>query len=491
MTFLAESEWCGKIYFGEWASGGGEPISVREPATGDELGRLGAAAPEDVGRATVKAAAAQRQWARAGYRRRAAVLRRAGDLWLEHAAEIEAWIVRESGSVRAKARSEIERAADECYEAAALASHPVGEVLRSHVSSLSFSRQVPVGVVGVIAPFNFPVILSIRSVAPALALGNAVVLKPDPRTAVCGGVVLARIFEEAGLPAGVLSMLPGGAAVGEALVADPAVRVVAFTGSTRAGRSVGRLAGAHLKRAHLELGGNSAFIVMPGVDVGRAAEAGAFGSFHHQGQICMATGRHIVADEIADDYVAALAERARKHTVGDPATADVDLGPIIDEVQRDRVHALVTASLDAGADLACGGRYDRLFYAPTVLAGGPASAPAYAQEVFGPVAPVVRYSSPEEAVALAADSEYGLSLGIVTTDGLAALELAQRIPVGKVHINDQTVVDETLSPFGGMGVSGNGPRLGGFRHNADAYTETQWVTARSRLGAGVTAESVK
>lgn len=488
MTFLTESEWYGKIYLGEWVPGGGTPIVVREPATGDELGRLGSAEPADVGRATARAVAAQRRWARAGYQQRAAVLRRAGDLWLGNADEIEAWIVRESGSVRAKARSEIERAADECYEAAALASHPVGEVLRSQSPRLSFSRQVPVGVVGVIAPFNFPVILSIRSVAPALALGNAVVLKPDPRTAVCGGVVLARIFEAAGLPAGVLSVLPGGAAAGEALVVDPAVRVIAFTGSTRAGRSVGQLAGAHLKRAHLELGGNSALVVMPGVDVRRAADAGAFGSFHHQGQICMATGRHIVADEIADDYVAALTERAKGCTVGDPAAADVDLGPIIDERQLDRVHALVTASLDAGAELACGGRYDRLFYEPTVLAGGPTSAPAYAEEVFGPVAPVVRYSSPDEAVALASDSEYGLSLGIVTTDGLAALELAQRIPVGKVHINDQTVVDETPSPFGGMGVSGNGPRLGGIRHNLDAYTETQWVTAQSRLSGPITGE---
>lgn len=485
MTFVNESDWTGKIYLGEWTAGGGGSFVVREPATGSDLGRIGAASPSDVARATDRAVVAQRGWAGAGYQHRAAVLRRAGDLWLAHAEEIESWIVRESGSARGKARSEIERAADECHEAAALASHPVGEVLRSRSSRLSFSRQLPVGVVGVIAPFNFPVILSIRSIAPALALGNAVVLKPDPRTAVCGGVILARIFEEAGLPAGTLSVLPGGAAVGEELVVDPAVRVVAFTGSTHAGRSVGRLAGTHLKRAHLELGGNSALVVMPGVDVRRAAEAGAFGSFHHQGQICMATGRHIVADEIGDEYVAALAERATGLRVGDPATEDVEIGPIIDERQLGRVHGLVAESLDGGTELLCGGRYDRLFYEPTVLVGGPTSAPAYADEVFGPVASVVRYSTPEEAVALAADSQYGLSLGIITTDGLAALELAQRIPVGKVHINDQTVVDETLSPFGGTGVSGNGSRLGGLRHNADAYTETQWVTARSRLSGAI------
>lgn len=483
VSFLTESDWSGNIHLGGWVPGSAAPFPVREPATGKELGVLGAAGPEDVARATGQAVAAQRAWAAAGYQERAAVLRRAGDRWLAHAGEIEDWIVRESGSVRAKARSEVERAADECYEAAALASEPVGEVLRTTSPRLSYSRRVPAGVVGVISPFNFPVILAIRSVAPALALGNAVVLKPDTRTAVCGGVVLARVFEEAGLPPGVLSVLPGDAAVGEAIVTDPAVRVVAFTGSTRAGRRVGRLAGAHLKRAHLELGGNSALVVLPGVDVARAAEAGAFGSFHHQGQICMATGRHLVAAEIADEYVAALAERAAGLRVGDPAADDVALGPLIDEGQRDRVHSLVTASVAAGAELACGGNYTGLFYSPTVLAGASSSAPAYAQEVFGPVAPVTRFSSPEEAVALATAGDHGLSLGVLTTDGLAALELFRDVPAGKLHINDQTVVDESPSPFGGMGISGNGTRMGGTRANIEAYTETQWVTAQSRFSA--------
>ena len=180
------------------------------------------------------------------------------------------------------------------YEASTLPSRPYGELLPSESPHLSFAERAPVGVVGVIAPFNFPQILAIRSVAPALALGNAVVLKPDPRTAVCGGVALARVFEEAGLPEGLLHVLPGGAGAGEALVADPLVRVVSFTGSTAVGRRVGQLAAAHLKRCHLELGGNSAMIVLDDADVAKAASAGAWGSFLHQGQICMTTGRHIV-----------------------------------------------------------------------------------------------------------------------------------------------------------------------------------------------------
>ena len=191
-------------------------------------------------------------------------------------------------------------ATEEIYEAATLPSRPYGELLPTESPHLSWAERVPVGVVGVISPFNFPQILAIRSVAPALALGNAVVLKPDPRTAVCGGVVLARVFEEAGLPEGLLHVLPGGADAGEALITDPLVRVISFTGSTAVGRHVGALAGQHLKRVHLELGGNSALIVLDDADVDAAASAGAWGSFLHQGQICMTTGRHLVQDSVYD-----------------------------------------------------------------------------------------------------------------------------------------------------------------------------------------------
>jgi benzaldehyde dehydrogenase (NAD) len=335
--------------------------------------------------------------------------------------------------------------------------------------------------VGVISPFNFPLILSIRSVAPALALGNAVVLKPDPRTAVSGGVALARVFEEAGLPPGLLHVLPGGEDIGQALVADHHVRVVAFTGSPAAGRAVGELAARHLKRAHLELGGNSALVVLDDVDVDEAASAGAWASFLHQGQICMTAGRHLVHERVVDGYVDRLAARAEKLPVGDPATQPVALGPIIDEHRRDRIHDLVTSSVDAGARLAAGGTFEGLFYRPTVLGEVTPDMPAYAQEVFGPVAPVMAFSTLDEAAALAADSEYGLALGILTRDVMKGLALAERIPTGIVHINDQTVNDEAHAPFGGMAVSGTGGRLGGREANVEAFTETQWVTIRGEV----------
>jgi benzaldehyde dehydrogenase (NAD) len=342
------------------------------------------------------------------------------------------------------------------------------------------ARRVPAGVVGVISPFNVPIILGIRSVAPALALGNAVILKPDPRTAVTGGVTIARIFEEAGLPPGVLQMLPGGADAGEALVTHPLVRVISFTGSTAAGRRVGELAGKHLKRAHLELGGNSALVVLGDADVEEAATLAAFGAFFHQGQICMTIGRHIVHEGVYDAFVERLAAKAANLPVGDPASGEVALGPLIDSSQRDKIHEIVTSSVSAGAKVAAGGTYDGLFYAATVLSEVPADSRAFAEEIFGPVAPVVRFGTDEEAIALAASSDYGLSLGIVTRDVMRGLEIANRIPTGIVHINDQTVSDEANSPFGGIGASGTGSRFGGANANIEAFTETQWVTMRAK-----------
>ena len=480
MTFLKDEAWQGRVYSGGWVTPEGGDAAVIEPATGAELGRTGIASPADVARATRLAAAAQPAWAAVPHTERAALLRRAAAIWEANAPEIEQWVIRESGKIVPAAQFETHVSLGEIYEATTLPSRPYGDLLPSEQPRLSFAERVPAGVVGVISPFNFPQILGIRSVAPALALGNAVVLKPDPRTAVCGGVVLARVFEEAGLPDGLLHVLPGGVDAGETLITDPLVRIISFTGSTAAGRRVGELAARHLKRVHLELGGNSALIVLDDVDVARAASAGAWGSFLHQGQICMTTGRHLVHEAVYDDYVAAMADKASHLPVGDPATGQVALGPIIDERQRDKVHALVTASTDAGARLAAGGTYEGLFYQPTVLADVTQETPAYANEVFGPVAPVLRFSTVDEVAAIAASSAYGLSLGILTRDVMRGLDLARRIPSGIVHINDQTVDDEPTVPFGGVLDSGTGTRFGGTA-NLEAFTETRWVTMQGDI----------
>jgi benzaldehyde dehydrogenase (NAD) len=475
---LDTAGWQGNISIGgKWSPSSGGVKDVVEPATGNTLAQIGLASPGDLAQAAEHAADAQRGWAALPHTQRAAVLREAGRLFAEHADEISWWNIREVGAIPPMAGFAVHVAEQECYEAAGLPSRPYGELLPSEEPRLSMARRVPVGVVGVIAPFNVPLILGIRSVAPALALGNAVILKPDPRTAVTGGVSITRIFEEAGLPPGVLQMLPGGADVGEAMVTHPLVPVISFTGSTPAGRRVGALAGQHLKRAHLELGGNNALIVLDDADVDQAVTLAAFGSFFHQGQICMTTGRHIVHDRVYDDFVERLAAKASGLPVGDPATSQVALGPMIDAGQRDHTHDIVTSTAAAGARIAAGGSFERLFYSATVLADVPPGSRAFSEEIFGPVAPVTRFTADADAVALA-EGEYGLSLGIVTKDVMRGLALADRLPTGIVHINDQTVSDEANSPFGGVGASGTGSRFGGGAANVEAFTETRWVTMR-------------
>jgi benzaldehyde dehydrogenase (NAD) len=479
MALMDDGVWQGKIYSGGWIKTNAD-AAVTDKATGKELGRVGIATPDDVRKAAQIAKNAQPAWAATPHTVRAAILRKAADIWLANAKDIEWWGIRESGKIPGAMAFETHNSTEEIYEAATLPSRGYGELLPSEQPRLSFAERIPVGVVGVIAPFNFPQILAIRSVAPALALGNAVVLKPDPRTAVCGGVVLARVFEEAGLPEGLLHVLPGDAQVGEAVVADPDIALISFTGSTGAGRRVGELAARHLKRVHLELGGNSAMIVLDDVDLDRAVSAGAWGSFLHQGQICMTTGRHLVAGPVYDEYVDRLAEKASHLPVGDPATEQVALGPVIDQRQRDKVHSMVTDSVTLGASLRAGGTYEGLFYRPTVLADVTTGMPAYAQEVFGPVAPVVRFETAEDAATLAAESEYGLSLSILTRDVMKGLDLARKIPTGIVHINEQTVDDEANVPFGGLKSSGSGTRFGGAA-NLEAFTETRWVTVRGDI----------
>jgi benzaldehyde dehydrogenase (NAD) len=479
VTFFEQSRWNGTTYLDGWESTG-ETAEVVSPATGETVARYAVTTPDDVRRAASRAAAAQTSWGATPAPERAGVLRRAAQLIDDNTAVFAEWLQAEAGSAPGKAAFEAGLVSAEFWLAADTAMAPHGSLLRTGRPRLSLSRRLPVGVVGIISPFNFPGILSARSIAPALALGNAVVHKPDPRTTITGGLFFAAVLEEAGLPAGLFSVVTGGVAVGEALVDAPAVRVISFTGSTPAGRAIGRRSGELLKRAHLELGGNNALLVLPDADVGAAASAGAWGSFLHQGQICMTTGRHIVHTDLYDEYVARLTAKAAALHAGDPATG-APLGPIIDAGQLAKVDSVVAESVRLGARLETGGTYDRLFYAPTVLSAVTPDQPAFSDEIFGPVAPVVRYDTLDEAVELINSSEFGLSVGILSSNAYAALELGDRIRTGILHINDQTVDDEAQAPFGGVGLSGTGSRFGGHEANIEAFTETQWVTVQGSI----------
>jgi benzaldehyde dehydrogenase (NAD) len=479
--WLNESEWNGRVYSGGWQTVE-QHHDVLEPATGQVLTRIGMASPADIAAAAASARAAQVVWAETGYEERAALLRRVAALLQQNSNEIVDWIVREAGAVRARAEYELGAVVKATLDAACMPSQPQGLVLPGPSMRISLARRVPLGVVGVISPFNFPVILAMRAVAPALAIGNAVVLKPDPRTSVCGGFILAKIFEEAGLPNGVLHVLPGGAEAGAALCSDPNVAMIQFTGSTAAGRKVGEIAGRHLKKVSLELGGKNSLIVLDDADLDLAASNAAWGAYLHQGQICMASGRILVQEKVADALGERLAAKAKHLPCGDPNTGHVAIGPLISQSQLDHAKGIVDASVAAGAKLLAGGTHDGLVYHPTVLTEVTPGMRAFREEVFGPVASLTSFGSDDEAVALANDTEYGLSAGIISRSVSRALALGNRLRVGLLHINDQTVADEVVNPFGGRGASGNGTSIGG-PANWEEFSQWQWVTIKETAPA--------
>jgi len=477
MSAVASPTWL-DAFLADWRPGSGEPIEGSEPATGIHLLSVPSATAEDVARAAAAAAAAQPAWAETSYQERAGILRRAAEMYEAHRPEFGTWTQRETGAHRNKMHHEQNFTVQELLNASTMPSQPYGSLLPSaQQGRLSMVRRVPVGVVGAITPWNSPSVLGMRVVAPALALGNAVVLKPDPQTPVCGAAVFAAIFQEAGLPEGLLQIVIGGAEVGEALVTDPNVNMVSFTGSTAAGRRVGALAGGLLKRVSLELGGNNAFVVLEDADLQAAASAGAYSSFQFQGQVCFAVGRHIVQKGVVEEYIDLLASKAKRLRLGDPYRDDVDLGPIINAKQLARVDGIVQRSVSGGARLVEGGTHEGLFYRPTVLADVSTESPAWTDEIFGPVAPVIQFDTDDDAVALANSSEYGLAAGVYSRSISRGLSIANRIRAGMVHVNDQTINDEAVIPFGGMGLSGNGSRFGG-EANLDAFTEWQWLTVR-------------
>ena len=467
--------WQSQVFNGEWTAGGAPDHAAIEPATGAVLAQVGVASSACVRAAARQARAAQPAWYQWPYEKRASVFREAARLAETHRAELLRWLVRESGSTRAKASAELDTCIKVLHESAGLPAKSLGEILPSVPGRMSLARRRPIGVVGVIAPFNFPLYLALRAVAPALALGNAVLLKPDLRTAVCGGVAIARLFERAGLPRGVLHVLPGDGQIGAAVVADPEVSMIQFTGSTQAGRHVGAAAGQQLKKVSLELGGKNTLIVLDDADIAIAVSNAAWGSYLHQGQICMATGRILVQRKIYAAFVQQLAAKAGTLRCGNPDTEDVALGPLINAQQRNHVAAVVAAAIQAGATLSAGGDYEGLYFAPTVLSDVAPDNPAFSAEIFGPVAVVLPFDDDAQAVALANQGEYGLSMGVISSDLGRALSLAEQLQAGLVHVNDQTVKDEVLNPFGGVKASGNGASAGGCAH-WEEFTQWQWMS---------------
>lgn len=458
--------------------------AVRDTTIATHVGQiagLATATVADARHAANTAASAFPQWSRTSPSERRAILDRAADLLLAHCTEFEELIAAETGGTRAWAQLNCRLGASILREAAAATTWITGEVVPAdRPGSLSMSLREPCGVVLSMAPWNAPIVLGTRSLAMPLACGNTVVFKASeltPRT----HALIVSVLHEAGVPQGVVEIVhnaPEDAeAIVEALIAHPAVRRVNFTGSTRAGRVIAALCARHLKKSLLELGGKASLIVLDDADVEAAVAAAAYGSYFHQGQICMSTERLIVHEDIADTFLDGLRSRAEEMLAATPGNPDRAIGPMISEQAAVRVKGLIDDALMKGAQLVAGGRLHGAHLDATILDGVTPNMRIYYEETFGPVACVVRYSDVDEAVSIANDTEYGLAAAVFGRDVSRALDVARRLETGICHINSATIYDEPQMPFGGVKASGWG-RFGG-RAGIDEFTELRWITIQS------------
>lgn len=480
---LLNNEWNGKIYSNGWVKPGNGTEDLLEKATGLNMGQTGIASPEDIAAAAAVARTAQRSWAKKSGPQRGDVLREFANLIHMYSDEIATQLVKETGSILLKAKWEVQMAAREFIEASALATQPVGYLTSTLEPGFqSIARRIPLGVIGIITPWNSPIILAARAIAPALAMGNAVILKPDVQSPISGGFIFAKLLELARLPAGLFHVLPGGPETGEALVKEPAVDMISFTGSTRAGKLVGANASGLLKRVALELGGDNPYVVLEDADIEAAAAAGTWGSFFHQGQICLSIGRHLVHESIAGAYTEALVRKAKALIVGNPLDEKVQVGPIINERQVLNILRILDESVAKGAQIITGGKRNNLFIEPTVVTNVQPGMPLFDEEIFGPIATITTFKDDEEAIELANMTDYGLVSAVVSNNLVRAQHIADHIRTGVVHINDQTVVHGIYGPIAGVGKSGNG-----FGHgtvsNADTFSEWQWITTHAAIPA--------
>ncbi|MGX9887286.1 aldehyde dehydrogenase family protein [Streptomyces sp. NPDC002276] len=464
---------------GEWRPGTGSwDIIDFNPYDGEKLASITIATVDEVDEAYKAAARAQKTWAATNPYARRAVFEKALRLIEDREQEIAEVIIAELGGTRLKAGFELHLAKEFLREAIHLALRPQGRIIPSPVDGKENRvYSLPVGVVGVISPFNFPFLLSLKSVAPALALGNGVVLKPHQNTPIVGGSLVAKIFEDAGLPGGLLNVvITDIAEIGDAFIEHPIPKVISFTGSDKVGRHVATVCASQFKRSVLELGGNSALVVLDDADIDYAVDAAVFSRYVHQGQVCMAANRVLVDRSIAPEFTEKFVAKVKSLKVGDPRDPGTVIGPVINSSQADALSGVVEQAIAEGATALVHGETVDNLVAPSVLTGLPADSELLRQEVFGPIAFLIPFDGEEEAVSIVNDTPYGLSGAVHTGDIERGVNFAKQIDTGMFHVNDGTVHDEPIVPFGGEKSSGLG-RLNGDTM-LDAFTTLKWISVQ-------------
>jgi acyl-CoA reductase-like NAD-dependent aldehyde dehydrogenase len=470
-----------KMYIdGQWRDAqDGKTYDDFNPFTGEVFAKVPAGKRADARLAVAAAAAAFPAWSRTLPSERQAHFLRAADIFEKKKDEVIAILADETGCSLGFALFQATFAPGLLREAAAQVHQVNGEILPADLPGAFYMAvRQPVGVVAGIAPWNAPLILSLRSICLPIAYGNTAILKPSMESAAAGGVVIAQVFDEAGFPRGVLNLVTNGPGqsgeIGDEFIENPLVRRISLTGSTAVGREFAEKAGRHLKRVALELGGQNPLIILRDADVDRAVAAAAYGAFLHQGQICMSTRRIIIERPLAKEFTKKFVEKVSGLKVGDPKEPDTIIGPLINRQQFNQVKKSVEAAVKDGAKVLCGGRSRGLCYFPTVLINVKPGSPFSREETFGPVVSVIEVENEEEALAVANGTPYGLTASVFTADVAKGLALAERIESGIVHINDQTVHDEPQVPFGGVKDSGWG-RFGG-RAALEEFTELRWIS---------------
>jgi len=471
---------CNQQYIGGVCRDGSSQkvLTDRNPYNGKAIADFKLASLADLDEAYRAAAAAQKVWAAINPFERRAILEKAITYVERNEAEITDLIIEELGGTGLKAFFEIGLVKNIIKEASTYPLRMKGEILPSTVNGKENRLyRVPVGVVGVISPFNFPFFLSMRSVAPALGAGNGVVLKPHDDTAITGGTLVAKVFEEVGLPKGLLNVIVADIReIGDAFVEHPIPRVISFTGSATVGRHIGGVAGRCLKKAILELGGNSAMIVMADADLDYALNAAVFSRFTHQGQICMSANRILVHRSLYPRFLEKYVDRVSRLKVGDPRDPETDIGPLINKAQADTLSKQIQQGIAEGARPVLQGKVEGNVVSPTIFADVRPNMWVAQNEMFGPAVCVMPFDTAEEAIRIANDSAFGLSGAIHTRNVEAGAELAKQVDSGMIHINDGTINDEPIVAFGGEKASGFG-RLNG-RWALEEFTTLKWVSVQ-------------
>ncbi|MBM4763763.1 aldehyde dehydrogenase family protein [Bacillus sp. B15-48] len=463
---------------GEWVEGKSKrKYNIKDPYDHSNVATIGLANLEQIKDAYASAKSSQKDWAKSTPEQRKEVLKKALQYIENHKENIIQLIIRETGGTILKAEFEYAMAIGDIKDSINMVDEIYVPKDYPTLSPNKVSRvyKLPLGVITSITPFNFPFNLGTRTVFPAIALGNCVVHKPDIQVGLIGGQVFSKAFEEAGLLPGVYnSILTDRQESGDEFLTNPHSAFISFTGSTPVGKHIGKIAGEHLKQVALELGGNNPLVVLGDADVEQAVKIAIFSKFLHSGQICAITNRIIVHSDIYDEFVSKFVDRVKTLKVGDPKDPTTNIGPIINEYQADKVMNFVRKAKEEGLQEILQGKRDGNLISPFIFVDVPNDATLACSELFGPIAQIICAKSDEEAIALANNTEFGLSASIITSNLERGEQLALEIESGMTHVNDISALAEGNAPFGGVKQSGIG-RFG-YEWVVEEFTTTKWVT---------------